>query len=101
MRDRLIRNFPMGSEMGLNHSKSMYDHNEKFSLKSEEFDSGGASSIGVKEKAGFSFKNQFSMEKSEKMQFLNFRALKKIITHTKKILVVQNECLQLVLYPKF
>ena len=77
----------------------MYDHNQKTFLKSGEFDSGGASSIGVKEKAGFSLKFQFSTEKSEKMQFLNFRALKKIITHTKKILVVQNECLQSFLYP--
>ena len=72
MRDDLIRNLILGSEKGFNHSKSMHNHNEKFSLESGEFDSGGASSIGVQEKVGFSFKTSFSLEKNGKNAVFEF-----------------------------
>ena len=38
-------------------------------MEFEEFDSGGASSTGVKEKAGFSLEIQFFVKKSQKNTF--------------------------------
>ena len=97
MNDFLIRNIDAGSEAGFNRFRSRYDQYEKWSWDIEDSISDGASSIGVQEKAEISNMCRNFCQKSEKMRFLNFTALKKIIEATKNFLVVQNFVLHPVL----